>query len=300
LAAFASTLGKIGLGGVVLNAIGSFLGQGPADIAQQIVDVNEKLNKVDKWAEINESWSNTVVPLMKTFISLGSEQGFGDFLAGKFGAGPVSIAEQIKDVNEKLKDIDFKTGIPANYVENLSGNIKAYVDLISYLKEKGYGDNIDIGSIFGISSGIARLADDYSRLAKGVKNLGNALSSIDMEKLNALNMMSGSIVLMSLMDSEQFEKMMDALEEKAGIFVSTINMLQGEAEKSGAANMNVPSGSKGNPNSEVVSVLNQIRDNTAGLSSLASLPGAINNLKTSLTSLIQELKDEAKHRKMGK
>jgi hypothetical protein len=37
-------------------------------------------------------------------------------------------------------------------------------------------------------------------LAKGVKSLGEALNSIEMEKLNALNMMSGSIVLMSLMD----------------------------------------------------------------------------------------------------
>jgi hypothetical protein len=61
----------------------------------------------------------------------------------------------------------------------------------------------------------------------------------------------------------------------------------------------MPSGSKSNPNAEIVGVLNQIKDNTAGLSALASLPASINSLKTSLTSLIQELKDEAKHRKTG-
>ena len=52
-----------------------------------------------------------------------------------------------------------------------------------------------------------------------------------MEKLNALKSLTGSIVLMSLMDSDQFEKMMDALESKAGIFVKIIEQLEEESTK---------------------------------------------------------------------
>jgi hypothetical protein len=206
-----------------------------------------------------------------------------------------AISEGMVIMANNLSGVDFNINIPSNFIEGLSSNIKSYIEIIDYLKGKDYADYTFNLGIFGITSGMARLADDYEKLAKGVGKFGKALDGINMEKLNALNMMSGSIVLMSLMDSDQFEKMMDALESKAGIFVKTINMLQEEGAEAFSKNLNIPT--KGGKNNEVLEVLKEIKTNTDNLGSLSQIPAAIRSLKTGLDSLISELKHDSMSRK---
>ena len=153
------------------------------------------------------------------------------------------------------------------------------------------------------TSGLSKLAEGYEKLSKGVKSLGNALGSIDMEKIEALNRISGNIILMSLMDSDQFESMMDALEEKAGIFVKVIDELQGEAEKS-AKSSNYPvrniGGRGGSETSALEQKMDQLIANTTNLA--ANIGAAVaNSIKSPFEALIAELKTQMgkKERKAG-
>ena len=136
----------------------------------------------------------------------------------------------------------FDTQIPEGWMKNVSDNVKTYVDLAKYLSDSGVDS---VGGMLGTILGMSSLADGYSQLAKGVKNLGSELDKIDLEKLTALKNLTGSIVLLSLMDSDQFEKMMDALEDKAQIFIDVMNDL----DKSGPEK--VKGGTKGAPSGQV-------------------------------------------------
>jgi hypothetical protein len=296
LSAFGSVLSNMGLGGIALNIIGNLLGTGPEDIAQQIVNVDKKLSEgsFTKYPSLN--WALSVSELMARFVSISSAQGFGDFLSDKLlGSGPEMIAKQIISVSEILSGGNYTNLMPANYVRSMSENIRAYVDLLNYLKSSNVNAFSVIDTI-GVVLGLSMLSNSYDKLGKSIKNLSNSINSIDIQKLQALNMMSGNIVLMSLMDSDQFEKMMDALEEKAGIFVDSINMLQGEAEKSPISRLSTPGG-KSDTSGQILNVLQDIKTNTAGLSNLAAIPAAIGGLATKLDMLIAELKHDTLSRK---
>jgi len=211
----------------------------------------------------------------------------------KLKSAVTSIAEGIVAAANSLNDAKFNTTIPDGYMRSLTDNVKLYVELVEYLENKNvslYG----IESIFGITTGLAKLAEGYERLSKGVKSLGNALSSIDMEKIDALNRVSGNVILMSLMDSNQFESMMDALEAKAGIFVKVVEELQTEAEKA-AKNTNYPvrnigGAGGGSSTAAMEQKLDQIVANTTNLA--ASIGAAVaNSIKSPFDHLISELKN---------
>lgn len=242
-------------------------------------------------------WSQSISQVLAAFQpALDAMVNASDISTDTLERMPRAIGHGIVSLANSLSGAKFDVTIPSNFIESISGNVKAYIDLVNYMKTSGY-DDVNLMSVLGISSGISRMADDYEKLAKGVSKLSSALKGIEVEKLNALNMMSGSIVMMSLMDSEQFEKMMDALEEKAGIFVKTINMLQGEAEKSPIASMTTGNKGKSDSTTQIIGVLNDIKTNTSNLATLATIPSAINSLKSSLDNLISELRQESMSRK---
>ena len=96
------------------------------------------------------------------------------------------------------------------------------VDLMS-----GYGGEFEI---FGISlsfgKGISRLTSDYDRLAQSIQSVATAVSNLDIDKMNTMRAMTGSVVLLSLMDPGQFESMMDALEEKSSVLGNIFSKLE--------------------------------------------------------------------------
>jgi len=58
--------------------------------------------------------------------------------------------------------------------------------------------------------------------------------NIDLEKMAALRSLTGTVVLMSLMDATQFTAMMDAFEQRASVLVDTINSLESDVAEAGA------------------------------------------------------------------
>jgi len=252
----------------------------------------------------DEKWSNKISTALSAFAPvfdyLSKNNGWFSNPSDDLLNAITNIAQGIVSSANKLAEGNYAVTIPDDYMDKLGSNIKKYIELVDYLKEKDL-DSFSLGNIFDVTSGLARLAGDYEKLAKGVKSLGSALKDIELEKIEALNKVTGSVILMSLMDPDQFEKMMDALESKAGIFVSTIKTLQdastNAAGQTPTTNFNQTTGSgKNNGTSEIVGVLNTIATNTSGLSTLSK---SIDGLKTSLTSLIHELQKESSTRKTG-
>jgi X-X-X-Leu-X-X-Gly heptad repeat protein len=135
----------------------------------------------------------------------------------------------------------FDKQIPEEWMKNVSNNVKTYVDLAKYIIDSE-ADDLDIEDV---TDGMVELANGYALLADGVAKLNTQLEQIDIEKLTALKNLTGSIVLLSLMDSDQFEDMMDALEDKAQIFIDVMNDLDKSAPEK------VKGGTKGAPAAQV-------------------------------------------------
>ena len=172
-------------------------------------------------------WVNKQNGLNNAIRYFNGSGGLAGLLEGGFGEVAVlpamlKTATVFNKIGKNLK------GISSKWMQTLATNVKVYVELAMWLTEK----NPNLKSLGQAVSNMDRIADGYSKLAKGVGKLSTELEKIDMEKLTALRSLTGSIILMSLMDSDQFKEMMDALEDKAKIFVDVINELESKTEKS--------------------------------------------------------------------
>jgi hypothetical protein len=229
ISSFGKIMSDIGLKGVILNAIGKLIGTGPVDLADQLVQVDKKLQEgtFDKFP--SPEWADGVGNILAKFAELMVGGGFGgmtkQLLGGLFGTVG-KTADAIVDVDKRLSKGDYIKYPTADWATGVANSIRTFSDISNFLDSGKFG-NID-NSI----DNMKKISDGYSELAKGLSKLGGELNKIDTDKLQALKNLTGSIVLMSLMDSDQFEKMMSALEDKAKIFVGVLNDLDaGESTK---------------------------------------------------------------------
>ena len=251
-------------------------------IANAIIDAAGAFNKASQGGDIftggpTEQWANSISRALTAFQPAWDLLKQSDVNTGTLRRTFEAIADGMVYLANSIQGVNFTGNLPEDFVAKMSSNIKSYIALVDYLNEKDIV-SFDIGTIFGITSGISRLANDYDKLAKSVKSLGGALDSLDIDKIDTLNSMTGNVVLMSLMDPEQFEKMMDALESKAGIFVKVADQLQENAErasKNTTYGLGGVGGGKASGASAVETKLDAIVNNTAAISALATNIGSL-------------------------
>lgn len=192
--------------------------------------------------------------------------------------GISSITSSIVWVSNRLALGNYNFTIPDTFLTNIAKNIKDYVGLLQWLDEK------DVKSgFFGINkyaTGILQIANAYSKLNSSLSSLSSTIQNIEVEKLSALKNLTGSIVLMSLMDSTQFETMMDSLEEKAKVFVDVINELPSSDSPTKTEGVKSP----GSPGS--------VQDETSKqmLTVLASIDTKLGSISTDAKSISKYIK----------
>lgn len=264
MVAFGKTLSEMGLSGIALNFIGNLLGTGPVDLAQQMVEVDKKFREAGtdaftKYPDIN--WVNSVTTLLGQFAMLSTMEGLGQMLSNKlFGSVAVDLAQQVVDVSNVLSSGDYSKTIPLDYMQSLSSNLKVYVDLVKYIQAQQIGPLGFLESM-SVTYGLSKLAEGYDALADSISKLGLSINTLDLEKLNGINRLTGSVVLLSLMDPSQFENVMDALEEKSENLRKVIDNVYegGSAEISKVGVMG-----KEDSNKEVLDKLERIAKATEG------------------------------------
>jgi len=249
-------------------------------ISQAIVDSSIIFNGASFGSYPTKEWSEGVGKAISTFspvIKQLDDGGLFSLFTGGFqpedmSTAIVSISEAIS-TSSILLSLGKYTIIPIDYMKNLRHNVSEYMKLIGSL---GASDAIS-GSINLISSyflgsavsGIARIASDYDRLAKSISNLSGAIQGLDLEKITALKTFTGSIVLMSLMDTAQFELMMNTLESKAKVFVDVINDISKGTSGTSVSVRPTASGgeSEGLSLSDVIHIMNRMDAKLARIAS---------------------------------
>jgi hypothetical protein len=161
------------------------------------------------------------------FAAIG--EAIGDF----FGVGGKSTVLKLVDGIVQI-DNAFSKGNFTKYpkVEWVNGTIYALqkfhtiLDMLSF-NSGGFSDSIS--NLFGGKSPIEQTVSDITLLAMAFEKLGSAMNSfsssinsLDAEKLGLVRGMSSNIILMSLMDPDMLEGVLDKIEEKGGIFAELI------------------------------------------------------------------------------
>jgi len=231
---------SISFGSVAGGAIADFFGGGLTDVAQSIVSVDTIIKTGDFKTYPSKQWVDGVgASLMSMSMIMSSDLEVNEDVLG--------VADIMVLMASKIKAniAVFNSSINPGFMKSIAANVTSYVELAKYVAgnypgQKGGLVGAVQGMIFGaestgdpmdrVVSGMIKLGNAYAKLSQSIKNFGNSINAIDAEKLSAIKSFTSNVILMSLMDADMFEDMLDRLEDKAGVFVEAINEIDAEKE----------------------------------------------------------------------
>jgi hypothetical protein len=214
----------------ILKSLDKTMSKQLMDLSQCIIDVANFFNKTktnfDPKRMPSMAWSqgfsqiiSAIIPGLKFMEENDSIFGLGETGSDKLTKGVQTLANAVVQASNILSKGKFTTKIPTDYFTNLSSSIESYINLTQRLNGSGSTGT----ELLKYVDGMTKLAEAYDRLSKALNKLNTEVGRIDNEKMNTLKNMAGSVVLLSLMDSTQFDSMMMALESKAKMFVEFFN-----------------------------------------------------------------------------
>jgi len=233
-------------------------------------------------------WSSGVAEAIGAFMPalkyIQENDGFFSSGTGKLTGGINAIANSLVSVSNRLAFGKFDKIISPDWIKNIKSTITTYVDLAKFIETKG-AEDIDISETV---DNLVKLSEGYGLMAENLEELNSQINNIDMEKMGALRSLTGSVVLLSLMDVDQFEKVMDALEEKSEIFSDTINNLSGEGGAMVTSSV-TPSGGGGD-DKKLIDLWYQLKTiNNTSSSGLASIQKEVSKLNTKVQDLSSKM-----------
>lgn len=220
-----------------------------------------------------------------------------------------SMSRGIRDMSHALGKGDYSKMIPAGWMKNVTSTIMQYVNLTRYLTLMG-GDAPKTG-LSGILSGllgkpsagldpidkavmgIVKLSKAYGVLAESLGKFGTSIQKMDADKINMFRSLTGNLAILSTLDSEMFNNMLDTLEERASVFADLVEQYekeQSERTTSGGTGGKKSSGVKTTtPQKSDQQVLGEKLDRiAASLSDIQSVVGSRGTLSSYIDGLGKE------------
>lgn len=175
---------------------------------------------------VSKKWMNTVDYVVRMYVDLASyyiypkRKWLGDALwkLGNTISHMVRQSFKFRTIKRNLRGID------EDLLENLGSNVKYYVRLALWLAKSKYRGSMVMTAV----DGIWNLSRSYSKLAESISKLNAELQKLDVEKLNAIKSLNTSVILMSLMDPEQFREMMEELDKKGMVLFEEVNEMKND------------------------------------------------------------------------
>ena len=194
-------------------------------LSNTIIDTSIRFNegKFDKYP--GEKYVDGVISSLKKFskLSIGS---FGSYKSKVIS----TLAQSIRSTSLIFDRGKFDKYPQKEYIDGVIYALKKFSTIVSLARGLDTGPgliNRGLAALTGGSaqspldkavSNIEKLATAFEKLGSAFKTLSGSIEEIDGDKLSLIKGMSSNVIMMSLMDPTQFKSMMDALEEKGGIF----------------------------------------------------------------------------------
>ena len=267
-AAFSTTIPVNWIKNLIPSVIGfALLGK----TLESILTTTEKLTKTE--SGLFSTTTTTITVKKETDISI----------VARTAASLVMVARILHN-NAKF----FKFKIDPNFMSSVGSNILSFAILTKRIGEMegkgGLGGMLQRISgkdpMSQMADGLVKVAIAYDILAKSLTKFGDALSSIDSEKVTLIRRLTGNIAVLSSMDSEMFSRVMSVLESRASVFSRLVDADKGsrisvgdkkeqkesgKKDKSGYGTVSSTQEKTGKQLDEIIKILRQINYNTSGI-----------------------------------
>jgi hypothetical protein len=215
----------------------------------KIVGVAKKISMSENIfsSKIDASFVDNLRPLLFSYIDLSKEvessmgskssQLISGLIGSVSGGDPIiRVVSNISNIGNILSKGNFSQTIDPGFMKKLSPNILGYVALANYIK-KVTGSGLMSGlkgtqdPITKVAIGMSMLAKSYDKLSKSIKGFGSAINEIDEAKINLFRSLTGNLAIISTLDQEMFNNMLDTLEQRSSVFVDLLKDFQKEEKE---------------------------------------------------------------------
>jgi hypothetical protein len=181
LACIGGVLSDMGVSGVFANILGNTFGSAPEDLAESMVLIDRTLSKGDFRKFPSMQWADGVLMSIVKF-------------------------NKVRELLEDTDDSDIKITIQ---------NIRSIILQLAGLGiEVGKLTNIPVAKSNSLDT-ILNMATAYDKLASSLNNLSSSLNNLQQNQLDGLKMLTGNIISLSVIDPENFDKIMDVVKTRS-------------------------------------------------------------------------------------
>ena len=286
----------------ILGAIGdSVAGLFGASSSDSLISIAETILNIDRLFSLGEfkkyptqDWVFGVHGSLLQFkFIMGDESLMVDEDAGM---SVVVIAQSIGLVSQALSMGDYSKYPKREWID---GTIYALVKFRSILKLLNFDDLgggglfSKISSLFGGKSPLEQAISNITLLSIAFEKLGSSMNSfassiqgMDMDKLATIREMTSNVILLSLMDADMLDDVLDKMEERSGVFAELIkNFDVSKNESTISKPVRATVGVKGGEKSDAQILGEKVDNMTAILADISTVVGSRGTLKTYLNSI---------------
>ena len=269
-------------------------------IARTISEISSILEKGSYNKYPSLEWSKSVPKSIAGFMDIPFKGVFGNLFETIFGSSEDDKKSQLGKIVDLMLYVDgrFKSGDFAKFptvawVEGTVLSLQKFSNIVSLLSFSSIGDSIMSQFGFGnpivsAVSNIEKLAVSFDKLSRSLKSFSDSIKEIDNDKLSTINSLSSNVILLSLMDPEQFDKMMSKLEERSGVFAQLVKEFEGKKKQleQGGITTGVTQPVKEQPkNLELQKISQKMDTMNALLADISSVVGSRGTLKAYLVKI---------------
>jgi len=223
----------------------------------------------------DQNWTNGVITSIKSFDELSKNVKEPD---ENWIKGIKKTIKSFSELSKGLKDISGN-----DFNNSINATINSFSQ-INKLMSDSSGSGMFGGEEFNKTlQNIDKLSNSFDKLANSFSKFSQSLGNLDSSKLESLRGLTSNVVLMSLMDSEQFESMLNKLEEKSGAFGKLVSDYERERIKvqSSSPGINIQSSRGVDDSVDVKELLVGVKNMVGTLSSIL---GVLNGLNLTILS----------------
>lgn len=243
-------VGKQSIFGAIGEAIGDFFGVGGKStvikLADGIVQLDQSFSKGKFQSYPSKSWIDGIEYALNRFKNMLSGKNFMNSLKSFVGmdsdSALISLAKAVGQVAESFAKGDYTKYPKVEWIDGTIYALQKFKSILTMLNFDDFGSGgvmSSISTLFGgkspleqAISNITLLAMAFEKLGSSMNTFSNSIQGLDVEKLGLVKSMSNNVIMLSLMDPDMLESVLNKIEEKGGIFAELIKDFEGKKESS--------------------------------------------------------------------
>ena len=174
------------------------------------------------------AWASGVPKALQGFMNLKFNTSIMDYLFPKDEKAEKNKISKVIDlmlfVDSKFKSGNWTKFPTLSWANGTIAALSKFSNILKLLDFKNLGSGI--GKNTGVLSAIGNidlLTKAFDRLGTAINRFTKSVDVIDAKKLESIRTLTSNVVLLSMMDPNQFETMMSKLESKSQVFSGLIN-----------------------------------------------------------------------------